>query len=81
LIRRLEAASPVFRRLWDVPEFSLRALGLFNFKSARYGDVTFEHVSVIPDGHPGIRIGTSVPAGPEARRAIAHACAELLEAE
>jgi transcriptional regulator with XRE-family HTH domain len=81
LIRRLEATSPVFRRLWDVPEFSLRALGLFNFKSARYGDVTFEHVSVIPDGHPGIRIGTSVPASPQARRAIAHACAELLEAE
>jgi transcriptional regulator with XRE-family HTH domain len=77
LIRLLEAASPVFRRLWSVPEFSLRALGRFNFKSERYGDVTFEHISVIPDGHPGIRIGTSVPASPEATRAIAHASAEL----
>lgn len=77
LIKRLEAASPVFRRLWSVPEFSLRAVGLFNFKSERYGDLTFEHISVVPDGHPGIRIGTSVPASPEARRAIAHASAEL----
>lgn len=77
LIRRLQATSPLFRRLWDVPEFSLRALGLFNFKSERYGDLTFEHISVVPDGHPGIRIGTSVPASAAAREAIVHACAEL----
>ena len=77
LIRRLEATSPLFRRLWGLPEFSLRALGLFNFRSERYGDLTFEHISVVPDGHPGIRIGTSVPASPEARRAVAHASAAL----
>jgi len=80
LIRRLEATSPLFRRLWGVPEFSLRALGLFNFRSERYGDLTFEHISVVPDGHPGIRIGTSVPATPAARRAVAQASAELLKA-
>lgn len=77
LIRHLEATSPLFRRLWDLPEFSLRALGLFKFKSERYGELTFEHISVVPDGHPGIRIGTSVPASAAARRAIAHAFAQL----
>ncbi len=80
LIRRLETTSPLFRRLWELPEFSLRALGIFNFRTERFGDLTFEHISVVPDGPPGIRIGTSVPASPEARRAIAQVSAELLRA-
>ncbi len=45
LIRRLSAQSPIFRRLWRLPEFTLRAYGLHRFSHPRFGDLTFEHTS------------------------------------
>jgi hypothetical protein len=76
LIRRLDASSALFRRLWRIPEFNLRAFGHYHFKSARFGDLTFEHISVVPDGHPDIRIVASVPESASAHEAIRLAAAD-----
>jgi transcriptional regulator with XRE-family HTH domain len=73
LIRRLDAASPVFRRIWRIPEFSLRAFGVYRFKHPRYGELAFEHTSSVPDGHPHIRVVICMPDNAAAKRAVAQA--------
>ncbi|HEY4342675.1 MAG TPA: helix-turn-helix transcriptional regulator [Steroidobacteraceae bacterium] len=80
LIRRLDASSALFRRLWRNPEFNMRAYGRYHFKSARYGELTFEHLSVVPDGHPNIRIVVSVPESASAHEAIKLAAAAVADA-
>jgi transcriptional regulator with XRE-family HTH domain len=72
LIRRLDTRSPLFRRIWRLPEFTLRPFGTHRFTHPRFGDVAFEHTSVVPDGHPNIRMVICVPENEAARRAIEH---------
>ncbi len=73
LIRRLDASSPVFRRIWRIPEFSLRAFGVYRFKHPRYGELAFEHTSNVPDGHPHIRVVICMPDNAAAKKAVAQA--------
>ena len=73
LIRRLDASSPVFRRIWRIPEFSLRAFGVYRFKHPRYGELAFEHTSSVPDGHPHIRVVVCMPDNAAAKKAVAQA--------
>ena len=73
LIRRLDASSPVFRRIWRIPEFSLRAFGVYRFKHPRYGELAFEHTSSVPDGHPHIRVVICMPDNAAAKKAVAQA--------
>ena len=73
LIRRLDAGSPVFRRIWRIPEFSLRAFGVYRFKHPRYGELAFEHTSNVPDGHPHIRVVICMPDNAAAKKAVAQA--------
>jgi len=77
LVNRLNTRSPLFARLWRTPEFSLRGFGLHRFTHARYGRLVFEHTSVVPDGHPNIRIVVCTPDNAAARRAVAQAWLEL----
>lgn len=77
LIRRLDTMSPLFRRIWRIPEFSLRAYGLYRFKHARYGELAFEHTSSVPDGHPNIRVVICTPDNAAAKRAVAQAATVL----
>ena len=71
LIRRLSTKSQLFARLWRIPDFTLRAFGLHRFTHPRYGELTFEHSSCVPDGHPHIRIVICTPENAAAKRAIA----------
>jgi transcriptional regulator with XRE-family HTH domain len=73
LIRRLDTRSPLFRRIWRLPEFTLRPFGIHRFTHPRFGEVAFEHTSCVPDGHPHIRMVICVPENDAARRAIAEA--------
>jgi len=77
LVHRLNTRSPLFSRLWRTPEFSLRGFGLHTFTHARYGRLVFEHNSVVPDGHPNIRVVICTPDNATAKRAVAQASAEL----
>jgi transcriptional regulator with XRE-family HTH domain len=77
LIRRLDASSPVFRRIWRIPEFSLRAFGVYRFKHPRYGELAFEHTSNVPDGHPHIRVVICMPDNAAAKKAVAQAATAL----
>jgi transcriptional regulator with XRE-family HTH domain len=77
LVRRLSTRSPIFNRLWRAPEFTLRAYGLHSFTHPRYGELSFEHTSCVPDGHPHIRVVICTPDNAAARRAVQHANAEL----
>jgi transcriptional regulator with XRE-family HTH domain len=77
LVHRLNTRSPLFNRLWRTPEFSLRGFGLHRFTHARYGRLAFEHTSVVPDGHPNIRVVVCTPDNAAAKRAVVHACQEL----
>ena len=71
LFRRLVTHSPLFNRLWRGPEFSLHSFGPHRFTHARFGLLTFEHTSYIPDGHPYIRVVICTPENEAARRATA----------
>jgi transcriptional regulator with XRE-family HTH domain len=77
LIRRLNTISPLFMRIWRLPEFSLRAYGIHRFKHPRFGDVIFEHTSCMPDGYPNIRMVICTPQNAAARRAVAQVNAEI----
>lgn len=77
LIHRLNTRSPLFRRIWRIPEFTLRAYGVHRFTHASYGELTFEHTSCAPDGYPQIRIVICTPENAATRRAIAQATADL----
>jgi transcriptional regulator with XRE-family HTH domain len=75
LVHRLDTHSPLFRRLWRIPEFTLRPFGIHRFNHPRFGEVAFEHTSVVPDGHPHIRMVICVPDNTAARRAVAESAA------
>jgi transcriptional regulator with XRE-family HTH domain len=77
LVRRLSMASPLFNRLWRVPEFTLRSYGIHRWTHARYGDVAFEHNSCVLDGHPNIRVVICTPENAATQRAVAQANADL----
>jgi hypothetical protein len=76
LIRRLTTMSPLFKRIWRLPEFSLRAFGIHRFTHPRFGELAFEHTSCVPDGHPNIRLVICTPQNTAARRAVAEVNAE-----
>jgi transcriptional regulator with XRE-family HTH domain len=77
LVRSLSTRSPLFNRLWRAPEFTLRAYGIHRFTHPRYGELSFEHTSCVPDGHPNIRVVICTPDNAAARRAILQANADL----
>lgn len=77
LIRRLCTLSPVFKRVWRLPDFTLRAYGLHRFTHPRYGELAFEHTSCSPDGYPYIRVVICTPHNAATQRAVAQANAEL----
>lgn len=77
LIRRLDTQSPLFRRMWRIPEFSVRGFGLHRFTHRRFGELAFEHTSCVPDGHPGIRMVICLPDNAAAKRALQQVTAEL----
>jgi transcriptional regulator with XRE-family HTH domain len=77
LFRRLVTHSPLFNRLWRTPDFTLRSYGMHEFKHARFGQLAFEHTSVVPDGHPNVRVVICTPYSAAAKRAVATVNAEL----
>lgn len=76
LFRRLISASPLFARLWRVPDVALNAFGVLRTRHPRFGDIAFHHTSYIPDGHPYFRVVICSPENDAARRAV-----DLLAAE
>jgi transcriptional regulator with XRE-family HTH domain len=70
LVQRLLTNSPLFRRVWQMPDFTVRAYGLHGFTHSRFGALKFEHTSYVPDGHPHIRVVICSPANDAANNAI-----------
>lgn len=81
LLRRLLTVSPLFKRLWNSPDFLIKSYGLHQFEHPRFGALTFEHTSFIADGHPCIRLVLCQPHDEAARRAIAVVNAEITARE
>lgn len=61
LVRRMDLASPVFRRIWRSPEINVGSYGVFRFAHAVHGLLSFEHTSYVPDGHPGLTVTICMP--------------------
>jgi transcriptional regulator with XRE-family HTH domain len=81
LFHRLMALSPVFKRLWHGPEVALNAFGMHTFEHPRFGLLTFEHTTYVPDGHPYIRVVICTAENAAARRAVAIVTAEQAAAQ
>jgi transcriptional regulator with XRE-family HTH domain len=79
-VRRLNTLSPLFNRMWRSAEFTMRAYGLHRFTHPRFGDLSFEHTSSVPDGHPNIRVVICTPENAATQRAVALANEELATA-
>ncbi len=75
MIRRLDASSPVFRRIWRTPEINVRSYGVHRFLHPAYGELSFEHTTFVPDGHPTLRVVLCTPVDAATRGAIAAASA------
>ncbi len=80
LVQRLRANSPLFNRFWQESDFTLRAYGLHQFTHARFGELSFEHTSYMPDGHPDLRVVICTPDNLGAKLAVAVVSAELAQA-
>lgn len=80
LLRRLLMHSPLFRRLWRAADVLIRSYGSHQFTHPRFGPLTFEHTSFVPDGHPYVRVVVCNPEDEAARRAVATVTAELAAA-
>lgn len=70
LVNRLAATSPLFKRLWRTPDFTLHSYGVHRFTHSRFGVLEFEHTAYVPDGHPGIRVVICTPVNDKALDAI-----------
>jgi transcriptional regulator with XRE-family HTH domain len=81
LIRKLCTISPVFRRIWRAPEINVKSFGLNRFRHLRYGELSFEHTSYVPDGHPDVRVVICVPHDAATRVAVAKVQAEIAATE
>lgn len=75
LIRKLETASPTFRRMWRTPEINVKSLGVHRFIHERFGEIGFEHTSYEPAGHPTLRLVLCTPADERTRQHVAEALA------
>lgn len=80
LVHRLNMQSPLFNRLWRAPEFTLRSYGLHRFTHARFGQLAFEHGSLVPAGDSCFRLVICTPENAAAHNALAQVNAELARA-
>ena len=76
LVRRLDAVSPLFRRLWRTPEINVKFYGLHRYTHERFGDLRFENTSYVPDGHPGLRVIICRPDDDVTRQVVAQVLLE-----
>lgn len=77
LIRRLQLASPLFKRMWRSPEINPRFYGMNRIHHPVHGDLTFEHTSYMPDGFPAMRVTLCLPSDARTHAVLAKATAEL----
>lgn len=77
LIYRLNALSPLFKRLWSSAEFTLRSHGVQRFTHARFGPLSLEHTSFMPDGHPHLRVIICTAEDATTRRVFVRVNAEV----
>lgn len=70
MIRRLDNSSPVFRRIWRTPEINVRSYGRHRFIHARHGELSFEHTTFVPDGHPTLRVVLCTPCDERTRAVL-----------
>jgi transcriptional regulator with XRE-family HTH domain len=77
LIQRMERNSALFRSLWRSPDVNAGSYGIHRFRHREYGEVAFEHVSCIPDGHPSVRIVMCMPSDARTRTLIGRLNQEL----
>jgi hypothetical protein len=77
MIRRLDATNPVFRRIWRAPEINVRSYGVHRFMHPRFGALSFENSTFVPDGHPTLRIVLCTPVDDATRTALDRARAEI----
>jgi transcriptional regulator with XRE-family HTH domain len=80
LIQRMERNSPLFRSLWRSPDVNAGSFGIHRFRHKVHGDLAFEHVSCIPDGHPTVRMVMCMPADARTRQVIAELNSGLAQA-
>jgi transcriptional regulator with XRE-family HTH domain len=70
LLQRLDAASPLFQRLWHSPDIHVGAYGVYRFVHAMFGMLAFDHTSYVPDGQPGLRVTICMPHDAATRQVI-----------
>ena len=71
MIRRLESTSALFRTLWRGPDINVGSYGINRISHPKYGDLAFENVSSVPDGHPSLRLVICLPADDRTRAIVA----------
>lgn len=76
LVRRLCTVSPLFKKYWRGSDFTLRSYGTHQFSHPRFGALAFDHTSLLPDGHPNVRVVLCAPENIAARNAVAQSLAE-----
>jgi hypothetical protein len=71
LIQKLDRISPQFHSMWRTPDINVGSYGVHRFNHAKFGELAFEHVSCMPDGHPTIRVVICLPSDERTRQVLA----------
>lgn len=79
MIQRLERNSPLFRSLWRSPDVNAGSYGIHRFRHREFGELAFEHISCIPDGHPTVRAVLCMPADAVTRQLVARLNHEMAQ--
>jgi len=61
LINELLETSPTFKRLWEGPELTSKSEGINAVNHPKWGGITFEHSSYVPEGSPLLRVVIYIP--------------------
>jgi transcriptional regulator with XRE-family HTH domain len=56
LVTEMRDEFPVFRNLWGTSEVAARSEGISVTRHSKFGTITFEHTSYMPEGRPTLRL-------------------------
>jgi len=71
LIEELNESSQTFRRAWRDTDVVARSYGINIVRHPTLGEISFEHTSYVPEGHPTLRLVIYVPQDAEVAEKIA----------
>lgn len=77
LVTELSEDFPIFRELWGTSEVAARSEGLSVTRHSRFGPITLQHTSYMPEGRPTLRLIMFAPHDADSARKVEQVAAGI----